>query len=114
MLVRVIKKQHVKRALRKIRVKFLQNVGLDFAACKRFINFWNGDVDHFPSVDPFWKLSFQEESLVKISRMSNNSDIFKIYYVVVLWTWLEILESWSNSPFVKSVNRVFSDRSVWP
>ena len=83
MLVPVIKKQHVKRAPRKIRVNILENVGLDFAACKRFINFWNGDVDHFPSVGPFWKLNFQDESLVKISLMSNNSDIFKICYVVV-------------------------------
>ena len=83
MLVRVIKKQHVKRAPRKIQVNILENVGLDSAACKRFINFWNGDVHRFPSVDPFWKLNFQDESLVKISLMSNNSDIFKICYVVV-------------------------------
>ena len=68
-------KYHVERALRKCP----RDDSWKRRACQRLKIFWDGDVVISRLWILYWKSHFQEELLVKISIMSNNSDTFKIH-----------------------------------
>ena len=96
------------RAEEKFCMKFLEK------RSARLVNFWDGDVVISRLWIPYRKPGFQEEAFMEISLMSNNSGTSKIHFVVVSWTWQEILESWSNvaTALLCSVIVVLSGHSV--
>ena len=64
-------------------MKFLENVARDLCACQRLVNFWDDDVVISRLWIPYRKPGFQEESVMKISLVANNSGTSKIHFVVV-------------------------------
>ena len=73
------------------------------ARLKRAPKSWDDDAVFSRLRILYWHPGFQEESLVKVSLMSNNSDTSKIYFVVVFADMtrdLGVMVEHRNSPFV--------------
>jgi len=67
MLVRVIQITARQARAEGKRVKFLENVAWDLCASQRFVDLWDSDVVISGLRILYWKLGFQEKSLVILS-----------------------------------------------